>query len=74
MSSSRDASTTRVLRRYYQKYQQKSDEQPMTPLPFELEVVESALMVSTGGWRVYCGVGCARYIWGSDMHRIILLG
>lgn len=37
---------------YYSKYQQKSDE-PMTPLPFELEVVESALMVATGeGLRI----------------------
>ncbi len=36
--------------RYYQKYQQKSDDQAMTPPPFELEVVEAALMVATGEW------------------------
>ena len=33
------------MKAYYSK---KTDDQPMTPLPFELEVVESALMVATG--------------------------
>jgi hypothetical protein len=33
--------------RYYKNYQQKSDEQALTPPPFELEVVEAALMVAT---------------------------
>ena len=83
LSSFRDASTPLVLCRYYQKYQQKSDEQPMTPLPFELEVVESALMVSTGGWRVcpsvvvgvHPGVGGGRTVaWGGYMQRSTRMG
>ncbi|GAX82223.1 hypothetical protein CEUSTIGMA_g9651.t1 [Chlamydomonas eustigma] len=41
------ASHTEYMNRYYKNYQQKSDEQAMTPPPFELEVVEAALMVAT---------------------------